>query len=50
MKPVKEEVQKISLEQRLENLQAQSKEVESTYFRIQGAIELIKGLIADKNK
>jgi len=49
MKPV-EEVKKVTLEDRLKNLQSQSKEVESTYFRIQGAIELIKGLIADKNK
>jgi len=50
MKPVKEEVQKISLEQRLKNLQSQLKEVESTYFKIKGAIELLQSIITDKSK
>ena len=50
MKAVKKEVkkEKLTYEQRLENLQAQLKQTEMQHFKIQGAIEIIKGLIAEK--
>ena len=48
MKTDKKEVKKITNEQKLEMLQSQLKQTEQQYFKIQGAIEVIQSIIAEK--
>ena len=35
---------KITIDERLDALKAQLKQIESTYFKVQGAIEMLEGM------
>jgi len=35
---------KITLEERIDALKTQLKQIESTYFKVQGAIEMLEGM------
>ena len=45
----KEKTDEITLEKRLENLEAQQSQLEGAYQKVQGAIEFCKALIDNKN-
>ena len=40
----------MSLKEKLENLEKQLKQAEVLYFKLEGAVELAKSLIEDKDK
>jgi|TARA_Y100000034_G_scaffold136443_1_gene212942 prefoldin subunit 5 len=46
--PKKQEEKKITLEERIEALKAQLKQLEATHLKIQGAIEVLEGMQSEE--